>query len=137
MQLAPRHNSQANLYINNDRCWTDPLLSQESSVVRASLSGIVEQLNQQGMKVKTLNVFYTTIFDGEVGDLRCYLDETADSDEADSDIEYVYIYDQKKRGLFKFQTCLEPLKILTARIKELSIRGDISQAYIDEVIAAI
>lgn len=40
-------------------------------------------------------------------------------------------------GLFKFQNYLEPLKTLTGRIQELSVRGDVSQAYIDEIIAAI
>jgi len=135
--------------VNNQRAWEDPKLDDDSCRINHDLASLCNNLRSNTEKLKTLTVKYKTCYDGWVEEVRVLVDETADASHSPPTMPgAIMVTLQRQYGfaikefakysrLFKYQNCLDPLKILEDHVSELSLAGDMSQAYINEIVTAI
>lgn len=137
--------------VQNKRSLQDPQLPSDTERIKSDMEYrfIKNLLLNNDVELKTLEVRYNSAYHGSVEEVRGLVDATADSSDVPAGMTAALMCDDRGRqfvvtkesaiacGLFRSQACLEPLKLLAGRVRELSLAGDISQGYINKLISAI
>lgn len=135
--------------ILNDKQLADASLKHDTFHVRSHLKKLIEIMCAHDMKLRSLSIRYLTVYGGAVEEARGVIDATATHSTFKSNITGTIMADvygnamimDKERAIqmniFRSQICLAPLKNFTGRVDELSIQGDMTQLYMDQIIDAI
>ena len=129
------------ILITNTRALADPLLDADSLRVRKNLETVAQCFLVGGNKLKTLKIRYTSCFEGQIEAVRDSLDGELPKGMPErktmlKDKYGKYHLVSRKEAhvkLFKHHKILDPLKHLKGIADDVKIRGDLPQAYMDEL----
>jgi hypothetical protein len=129
------------ILVTNTRALTDPLLDADSLRVRKNLETVAKCFLIGGNKLKTLKIRYTSCFDGQIDSVRDSLEgglpkgmperKTMLKDRYGK--YHLVSHEEAPVKLFKHHKILDPLKNLKGIADDVKIRGDLPQAYMDEL----
>ena len=131
------------LYIlaTNTRALSDPLLNADSLCLEKNLKIVAKCFLEGGNKLKTLKIRYTSCFEGQIDAVRDSLEGELPKGMPErktmlKDKHSKYHLVSRKEApikLFKHHKILDPLKHLKGIADDVKIRGDLPQAYMDEL----
>lgn len=131
--------------VQNVRGLTDRMLKVESAKLKANIENIARFFKHTGKKLKTLKIRYSSCFEGQIEAVRSAIEGPLDPTLPERAVmlkdkhgEYFHMSRaEAQKRLFLHGNVLDPLLQLKQVADDVKIRGDLPQAYIDELTACL
>lgn len=131
--------------VQHKRALDDPKRALESANLEKNIKNMVRCILESGIKLHTLKVRYTSLFDGQIDAVRHNIEDkpapgTTDNPTMLKDCHGRYHYVKRAevyQKIFCHGNILESLRCLKGIADNVQIRGDLPQAYMDKLTALL